>query len=240
MRRSIFKKYGSKNKQSAARAAVSAARAAIISARRGYAAPLSRRGFYGQWNRPGQLGPELKTIDVNGFTNFTTAGSVLLLNGVATGTDYNTRVGRKIRLISLLFRLSTDLQAPNPGGEIFRIMLVYDTQANGVAPTIANILQQSQWDSPINLDNRDRFKVLLDKMYTSGANNYAGGAITTGNFTPVNMKRYQKLNLDVNFSGTAATIGSIATGSIYMLLMSANTSSTVLAYYNSRIRFIDT
>jgi len=225
-------------KLAAAAAAVSRARAAIVSSRRSYT-PIARRGFYGQWNRPGALGPELKTIDVtSGPAAFATTGAVLLLNGVATGTDYNTRVGRKILLKSMNFKLSTYINSACPNGDIIRTMIVYDTQANGAAPTVANILQTVAWDSPMNLDNRDRFKVLYDKYRSIPAYNYAAGAITTGDFSSPLVKVYKRLSYDVNFSGTGATVGSIATGSVYLLTISFN-GSGVGYYVNSRIRFID-
>jgi len=225
-------------KLAAAAAAVSRARAAIVSSRRAYT-PAARRGFYGQWNRPGALGPELKTVDVtSGPSAFSTSGAVLLLNGVATGTDYNTRVGRKVLMKSMNFKLSTYINSACGTGETIRVMIIYDTQANGAAPTVANILQTAAWDAPMNLDNRDRFKVLYDKFKSVGAYNFTAGAITTGDFFSPLFKVYKKINLDVNFSGTGATIGSIATGSVYLLTISMN-GSGVGYYINSRIRFVD-
>lgn len=227
-RTAITKKAYSTRRQQAALAAVERARVTILNSRRNtFGAPA----FRGR-------GPELKTIDVTAFAAFATAGAVALLNGVATGSDYNTRVGRKIRMKSLLFKFSPYINAAVPNGDVIRVMIVYDNQSNAAAPTVANILQQAQWDSPINLDNRDRFKVIVDKFLPIDAFNYAAGAITTGSFTPATINEYRKLNMDSQFSGTGATIASINTGSVYLLTISQN-GSGVGYYYNSRIRFLD-
>lgn len=230
-RTSLYTKKYSSRKKEAARRAVTAARATLIAAGRGtdMYRPVVRRG----------LGPELKTIDISsGPSTFATAGAVLLLNGVATGTDYNTRVGRKILMKALNFKLSCYINSACPNGDIIRCMIVYDSQANGAAPTVANILQTAAWDSPMNLDNRDRFSVLYDKYRSVPAYNYAAGAITTGDFNSPMFKVYKTLSHDVNFSGTGATVASIATGSVYLLTISFN-GSGVGYYVNSRTRFVD-
>lgn len=241
MQRSV-KKYGYKSKQQAAAASIKAARATLIAARRSpYTPPIRFGGFRGQWNR-GSIGPELKTIDsgsVGPNTN-ATAGAVLLINGVATGTDYNTRTGRKTVIKSILARISflTLVSASDNDGEIVRYMLVQDTQPNGAAPTVANILQTATWDAPMNLDNRDRFRVLLDKHWTDSANVYTANVLTQGNTRPSFRTHYLKKTIEVQYSGTGATIGSIASNSIYFLYISCNGSSTV-NYANFRVRFID-
>jgi len=67
-------------------------------------APLRTGGFYGLWN--GRRADELKTIDSTATTDIPTAGLVNTISGVAAGTDYNNRIGRKIMMKSLLFRFA--------------------------------------------------------------------------------------------------------------------------------------
>lgn len=186
--------------------------------------------------------PELKTIDSGsvGPTNFSTAGAVLLLNGVAQGDDYTNRIGRKITMKSILMRFSVFSQATDnlQTGDILRVMIVYDNQSNGVAPTVANILQTASWDSPQNLDNRDRFLVLADKVFNRPAAIYAAGVITAGQAGAASRKIYRKISLQTQFNGTGATVGSIAGGSVYMLTISAY-GAQYDYYSNCRIRFTD-
>jgi len=243
LRSNYLKKVSYKNRKNINKAAAAVLRNSVVAARRSTAPPRTG-GFYGYGNRRVGTGPEIKTIDsgsVGPQTVFDTAGSVLLINGVAQGDDYNARQGRKIQMQSVLCRISV-WEDPNSNfnsGEIGRIMLVYDMQANGVAPTVANILQNSTWDSPNNLDNRNRFKTLYDKEFVMEAANFATAALTNGAPRPRIFKFYKKLNLPVTFSGTGATVGAISTGSLYLLYITANTSNSLISYTNTRVRFVD-
>jgi len=245
LRSAYLKKIGYKNsRKTIAKAAATVLRNSIVSSRRFPAAPPRSGGFYGYGNRRIGTGPEVKTIDsgsVGPQTVFDTAGDVLLINGVAQGDDYNARQGRKIFMKSCLIRITVYENAGDtyPTGEIGRIMLVYDMQSNGVAPTVANILQTASWDAPNNLDNRNRFKVLYDKEFTTAAAAFAAGALAAGSPAPRIFKIYKKLNLPVTFSGTGATVGAIATGSLYLLYISALSSNKLYSYTNARVRFTD-
>lgn len=224
----------------AAAAAVRRARATTLSSRRFPLAPPRTGGFYGQWNRPRGVGEELKTIDTGivGVTPITTAGSVALINGVATGTDYTNRIGRKIMIKSIYVRFAT---LPNtvtaPLGDIQRIMLIYDKQTNGAAPAVTDILNTASYLDVNNLNNRDRFVVLKDKTINCWPAAYAAGAVTAGNPNTMSFKFYKKCNLEQIFSGTGSTVGSIASGGIFLLFISA--AATYNLAYSARVRFSD-
>lgn len=200
------------------------------------------RGFWGSSLK--QRG-ELKTIDVvTAVTSYNvTAGSaIILLNGVATGTDFTNRIGRKIVMRSILFRSSTfDSGAGATTGERARLLIIYDRQPNGATPVYTDILGTggaADALSPMSLNNRDRFVVLRDWLFSTEYANFAAGNITTGNSIEYIKKCYKKLNLETVFSGTAATIGSIATGAVWMMAIGTGSNVTSLAY-NCRIRFED-
>jgi len=205
-------------------------------------APLRTRGFYGTYTRRGR--DELKVIDSGPITgNNPSAGGLTLLNGVSSGTDYTARIGRRTVMKSILFRfyLVPNISATNGAlGDVVRMMLVYDCQSNAAAPAVGDILAGGAptFDSPMNLNNRDRFKILADKYYTIGSWLYTGTSLTAGSPRPVAAKIYKKMNLEVIFGGTGSTVGSIQTGAVYCLLISLNNSIST-SVFNSRIRFID-
>lgn len=211
--------------------------------RRRNAAPTRSGGFYGLYTKRGR--DELKTVDTSASNlAVSTTPQFVLLNGVATGTDYNTRVGRKTLLKSLYVRINFKFNSNNPvAGVACRLMIIQDKQSNGAVPTIANVLQTGNYIDPINLDNRERFNVLMDKLYTFfPASTSAGPIIGGGNPITKTVKVYKKLNLATIFSGVGATIGSIQTGGIWMLWVTdtgvAATPHYLLDYY-SRVRFVD-
>jgi len=194
---------------------------------------------------PGTFGsrgnPELKVVDTALTTTIIpTAATITLLNGIATGTDYTNRIGRKILIKSILFRatLIPNTSSNTPAGDVTRHMLIYDSQSNGAAPAIGDILQNSSINDPMNLNNRDRFKVLVDKFITMGAAQYATGTLTAGSPTAKQVSVYRKCNLEQIFNNTGSSVTSIQTGALYYVVLSGfNNQSTSL--WTCRVRFID-
>jgi len=141
---------------------------------------------------------------------------------------------------SLYFRL--DVQ-PNPAtsvsaGDFVRILVIYDCQTNSTAPVVSDVLATAAYNSPMNLANRDRFKILMDKNVTMGANVYTGSTLTAGDPQPKIVKVFKRMNLETVFGDVDATVASMKTGSVYLLLINkTNTGSSSTLY--SRIRFID-
>lgn len=178
--------------------------------------------------------------DVSG-SNVTSlaAGALTLLNGISQGTDYTNRIGRKIMMKSLLFRFSIfpNTAASSPQGNIVRVLLVCDLQANAAAAIPADVLQTVDYQSPLNLNNRDRFKIFWDKFLMLEANYYPAFILTAGSPSAHMRQIYKKMNIEVINVGTGATIGSIQTGALYVLVIS-KVDGTVYDF-NSRVRFLD-
>jgi len=231
-------------KLQAAAAAISKARTTVINSRRASmpSAPIRTGGFYGPYNRPVGLGPELKTIDVTttSISPVAVAGATVLLNGVAQGSDYTNRIGRKTVMKSILFRANIYPVGgtQSPLGATIRIMLVYDKQTNGALAAVTDILNAATYLQPTNLNNRDRFKILMDKFVTTNANTTTAGPVQSiaGGGTRL-VKKYIRFEHDVIFGGTGATVGDIQSGSLFMLTISS--SATYALDYNVRTRFID-
>lgn len=184
---------------------------------------------------------ERKTIDVDTATyNGDTTGSVQLLNGVAAGTDFTDRIGRKIIMRSLFIRGLVFPNDDTSSHQLVRVVVVYDMQSNGAAPTIANVYKAVDGLAQVNLNNRDRFKILVDKTFAVAKVDNSAGASWAGSPTTHKFKIYKRLKHEVLFNGTTAAIGSIATGSVYLLTFGTSPSATgsyVMA--TSRIRFED-
>lgn len=231
-----------------AKAASALARARkIIRARgSGLSAPIATRGFYGGYSYRGRS--ELKTIDSENINAaVSTAGGVVLLNGIANGTEIYQRVGRKCVMKSLLFRMTifNDPTKQDPQGTAVRIILFYDSQTNGAAPTVANVLSNMQAaaytpipTSPMNLNNRDRFKVIKDWLVGCQSAAFTAGALTAGAPQTHVRQCYKKLNHDIIFQGTGATAADIASGGLFLLII-ADVANAKLVDYDARIRFQD-
>lgn len=183
----------------------------------------------------------MKYLDIDlPATATTVAGTVTLLNGVVQGTDFTQRIGRKFNMKSLLLRLNCyPNSATNcPVGDIVRVLVVYDCQTNSAAPVVGDILEFVSFESPMNLNNRDRFKVIMDKTFNMNPNSYTAGALTTGAPVTRSVKKFKKLGLEVINSGTGATVGSIQTGGLFLVTLGLVNNGSNINWY-SRMRFTD-
>lgn len=234
---------GTEAKLKAAAAAISKARNTVIASRRmgATSAPIRTGGFYGPYNRPVGLGPELKVIDTStvAVSPIAVAGATALINGVAQSSDYTGRIGRKVTIKSILFR-ATLLPITSTTaifGSVSRLMLIYDKQTNGNIAAVTDILNAATYLQPANLNNRDRFKILMDKFVTHDAYTNGAGTQTVAGGGTRCIKKYIRCNHDVVFGGTGATVGDIQSGSLIFLYIGSTAAYAM--DYNIRTRFID-
>lgn len=194
-------------------------------------APPRTGGFWGVTAR----NPiERKFIDTTDSTDITTTGVVVPVNLIAAGTDYDARIGRKVILKSFQIRAIFGLEnASVPSG--VRYLLVYDKQTNGALPAITDILNTASAQNPVtamlNLNNRDRFVILWDKIFQ----------LNTSFSIFQHFKKYKKLRHETVYSGTTATIGSIITGGLYVVTIGSVPAgiTDVDNGMTMRVRFVD-
>lgn len=164
---------------------------------------------------------------------FVAIAATNLLNGVVQGTTAETRIGRKIRMRSLDIRWQLELQTTSVGGSPCRVLVVYDKQANAALPTVVQILNTNDFNSPMLLANSDRFTVLRSFITepVSVSNNFS---VAGHEFIPMDLETIYN---DTN----AGTIADIQTGSIFLLVAQTGQVTTAgpLFQYISRIRFDD-
>lgn len=186
-------------------------------------------------------GSELKTMDVNTAISpaaGSTAGTLsALLNPCAQGIDYNQHIGRETRMKSLYWAFYAQLQATTAGSSALRVVIVYDKESEGAAPTIAtgaqtDIFNQDNILAKMNLNNRDRFIVLVDEIVE---------CIGTGGPQACFRKGYRKVSLPVVFNGAGATVASINTGAVYAVCWQDGYLITAgpIVTLDTRIRFDD-
>ena len=182
----------------------------------------------------GAINMEFKSIDVAGTNAANTTPAFSLLDGCAQGSDINQRVGRQITLRSVQLRGYEQSAAAAGVDQVHRIVLVYDRQSNGVAPVIGDILQASSVTAPRNLNNRRRFKILMDRIMVCNATAESGSNVT--------WQFYRKLRHPVEFNaGNAGTVADIQSGSLYLMVVTniAPGAGAGDSYWNARVRFTD-
>lgn len=154
------------------------------------------------------------------------------MNGIAQGDTENQRTGNKVNLRSvyLKYLLSFNDQSSFLGSS-YRIMLVYDRQCNGGLPTPGPYLTGTDITSMNNLDFKGRFYTLYDKTHDMNPNS----------FTSIADEKYINLATTMQFNAGTGVIGSISQGSIYLLVLGTDhTSSYPTQFkYQCRTKFTD-
>lgn len=203
------------------------------------------------------------TVPAGAVITMNTTGAIVPLNLVQAGSSFFNRVGRKIEMSTVRLTLSIQPKqvARTTTGDYGRVMILYDRQTNGALPALADILQDTDQSgnnstnstSGINLNNRDRFLMIIDKrMYLPAVVNQASGVPSLEFPSTLGSEKhnmfideYRKLgNLVTHYKAdsTPAVIGDIATGALYMVIVgsvAAGTEGWEIDDWNVRLRYKD-
>lgn len=208
-------------------------------------APGATRGFFGaqgRLKRQLQGIMERKVVDTASTTYVCdTTGTVTLLNGTAQGSDFSNRIGRKATMVAVQLEgqiIPADLT--NTASSKCRVMLIYDAQPNGALPAITDILTASTSNAFMNLNNRDRFKVIADVNESIGHVVDTATQAQAGSPTVHNVSVYKKINLETIYDGTTAAIADVQTGALLLVTIGNQAAGAGGLYFGAvRVRFID-
>jgi len=181
---------------------------------------------------------EFKSVDAGATVDVDTTGTLTLLNGIARGDEINERNGREVTMRSIEFH--GDIYPTVTTGTACqgRVLIVYDRQANAAALTVAQVLNAVSTTAPRNLENRRRFKILMDRRLTL-PNSSAAAA---GSEEHKQINYYRRLRHPITFNnGDAGTIADITTGSLYVITVGSNVKGVTGANltFSSRVRYQD-
>lgn len=196
---------------------------------------------------------ELKCIDTPYSGQFfTLAGTFSLLNPIVVGSEIYQRNGRKVYMKSVHIR-GVVTNAVTSQQDVARIMVVYDSQPSGATPTLAQLLsdstaaQATSGLSHINLANRERFKILRDHQIMLPSVTNTAGVLTNGpvvldpirntlNYeTFIPLKGLETVYNNVN----GGTIADIASGALFVLLVSSTYNNQWSYGFSARLRYYD-
>ncbi len=157
---------------------------------------------------------------------------IVLMNGLATGSNNNQREGRQAKFLSFSARFRTLIAATIQDYQV-RFFLVLDKQANGTTFALSTLINNSA-TTPLtgmrNLNNNKRFSVLKQWQMQGSLNSTA---------TKVRAV-HKRLNFLTRYNGNAATDGNIATNSLWLVACTnqADMDNRVNIEIGTRIRFV--
>lgn len=216
--------------------------------------PPASRGY--RLNKQERKVYDTMSADVNVTTwDADENGTAINIFRPVNGSDYNQRIGRKTVIKSIQVRLACINEAAiaepptqfGNGGGVARFILLWDTQPNGALPAVSDVLSSvggiSNVYSPINLNNRDRFKIIRDKMLPFDPflyNNVAGQSFASASNQVKTFKMYKECNLETIYSASTGAIGDIQSGSLCALFIGSLTGAHPYKFFGSfRCRYED-
>lgn len=184
------------------------------------------------------------TVNANGQVVVKTlngTGSITAINLIQAGSSFFNRVGRRVLMKSLYFQgivVPTGVAAA--AGDFGRVLVVYDRQTNGANPVIADILQSTDQSgtnttgafSNLNLNNRERFVILMDERLWLPQTFATGSEMVvteSAQKTQFNIKRYINLKgLLTHFKADSSpsVIGDISTGGLFLVTLGGEPSGS--------------
>ncbi len=201
-------------------------------------------GYYGRFPPNGK---EFKFFDVAASINFSAGVGTILdsLNEIPQGITESTRVGRKCTIVSINWHYclsipESDAQATPAEGDMMRVILFLDKQANGATATTADLLEATvDWNSFRNLANSQRFTILMDRTHTLNYMVMAsdGAGLVSQARVQYQTDFYKKCNIPLEFDNTTGAITEIKSNNIGLAMMSSEGLGNLLFKY--RIRFSD-
>jgi len=162
-----------------------------------------------------------------------------LLNGVQQGTAGNQRSGREVKPEGLRLALSSALNSL-VSSSLQRFLVVRDNECRGAQFAIADLLQYNtqgidQLNSPVNFDNRKRFTILLDKVYTMNSCSALG---TSWGVPFVHSEFDLRLGGITHYYNTSSgTITDIDSGAIFLVCIGTSAANADSFGFSSRVTY---
>jgi hypothetical protein len=184
---------------------------------------------------------EYKTHDVAaGSYEMDTTGTIVCLNLIAAGTDYNQRIGRQIHIKAVKFSMYTYPQSTSAAGTKYKIMLIQDKQPNGALAGITDVLNAVHGTSQNNLQNRNRFRIIRAWSGVLGYYNETATQAMNSDNNTVNFEEYVKTSMVTTYNAATANIADITTNALLFLVCGTRaTNSGYTLYGTVRVKFVE-
>lgn len=172
--------------------------------------------------QPKKITVEKKNIDLAITAGVLPAAGVFstptIINQIRLGTGSSNRIGREVSMKSIVLKH----EALTPGFTPIRNMVVYDKSPSGGSVATTDILVVDAFTGQINLDNKDRFVVLIDIV------SHPGGSNST-------TEEFRKIDLPTVFKSDTGAVADFSTGTLYHLC-SASSTLAAPSTFNCRVR----
>lgn len=176
------------------------------------------------------LNPERLFFDTNTTGTIGTTASINSQVLIAQGDTVSGRTGNSIKCSSIYIVGNIKINAA-AANTVLRMILFIDEQCQGAVPAAADVLQNTDVESPLNIStvSTNRFKVLFDKRCM----------LTSQGQQQVQLSRYIKWQKHVKFTNTTGVIASVGSGNVVLLLLADDNTNQPTVDIRVRVRYYD-
>lgn len=154
------------------------------------------------------------------------AGTGTYICTIAQGDDVNQRTGDKITLLSLRFRYIQYNDSTGTAGitRLYRCVIFRANDQVTTQPNYADVFPDATIGSHPGrtdvLTKPSKYTILYDKIFTAGGQGSAAASFIPRRYHVINKTIHFKKGLDVDFSGTGATIASAGHNALHFVIFS--------------------
>lgn len=176
------------------------------------------------------LDPERKdNTTVIAAQTIPSTGTIILLNGVATGANPDQRIGRQALWLSASGQMNFNLGAAALVPQAIKVWLILDRQPQGIAMVMADFLDTATLPtiSARNLENTARFKVLWTRRIVLQA------------FIPSKlMTVFKPMRITSRHFSTLPGIANMSTNALFLIFASDVAVALPTVDFTLRLRFV--
>ncbi len=163
-----------------------------------------------------------------------TTATILQLTNIPQGDTDESRDGAQVRLTRINLRIILESSAVATAffTEV-RVILVHDRQTNqaiyALSDLISDVTASDNLISPLNLDNKYRFQILHNHLYTMNVQGISNRYININ----------KNLDMKLRFDASTPSIADLTSSSLSLVLLTNQSTNQPTATVFSRIRYVD-
>lgn len=190
----------------------------------------------------GQVGPEMKFLDVQQSQSYNAGAQVVSINSIAQGLTNITRIGNKINIKSVAVRFSSIPVDTNVAvlPNTYKWCLVLDKEPEAAAVASYNqIFTGNSMTAFRNVGESDRFVVLATGTWAHGGRQVVAPIYSDGGDMSNIVDKFVKCDIATKYTLTTATQTAFGTNQLLITTIAEQTDANVSQIIDTRIRFTD-
>ncbi len=180
------------------------------------------------------LNVEIKNFDVTQTAiALGTSPDIVQLSNIPSGDTTNSRDGSQCKMVGLELNFHLQQNSSAIAATFIRLMVVLDKQTNQAIYDIADLLEDTSVNdiitSPRNLDNKNRFVILYDRIFVLSKGGTNGAVV----------RKYIKKEVLLRYDASTPSIADLTQNSLSFVQFNSEGTNVPSITFFSRLRFID-